>query len=146
MCVDTPWDEPTQNSAEFCAFVDGTLLEMDPWSRIRGGTLGKIFSLSLSFFLPSYSSSPTSIYFTRRIIDCLLKLLELNPSKRITISQLESLDWFTQYVPSHPPSLLSLKLMQSDIGKIFLGIIHYLIRRRDCVRVGLKFLGDSLVD
>ena len=65
MCVDTPWDEPTQNSAEFCAFVDGTLLEMDPWSRIRGGTLGKVFSLSLS--LPSYLTLTDFDLFTREI-------------------------------------------------------------------------------
>lgn len=67
--VDTPWDEPTQNSAEFSAFVDGSLLEMDPWNRIKGGAL-----------------------------DTLLRMLELDPKKRVRVRELEALDWVNQYV------------------------------------------------
>ncbi|GAA5961762.1 hypothetical protein JCM3765_004062 [Sporobolomyces pararoseus] len=63
----TPWDEPTQNSPEFCAFVDSSLLSMDPWSRIKGGAL-----------------------------DTLLRMLELDPSKRVRIKDLERLDWVSQ--------------------------------------------------
>ncbi|GAA5938566.1 uncharacterized protein JCM15063_005356 [Sporobolomyces koalae] len=68
----TPWDEPTQNSPEFCAFVDKSLLGMDPWSRIRGGAL-----------------------------DTLLRMLELDPNRRIKLKDLERLDWVSQ-----PNSLL----------------------------------------
>ncbi|GAA6061071.1 hypothetical protein JCM10212_000114 [Sporobolomyces blumeae] len=63
----TPWDEPTQNSPEFMAFVDGSLLQMDPWSRIRGGAL-----------------------------DVLLKMLTLDPNARPRIKDIEQLDWYRQ--------------------------------------------------
>ncbi|GAA5886823.1 hypothetical protein JCM16303_005718 [Sporobolomyces ruberrimus] len=63
----TPWDEPTQNSAEFCAYVDGSILSMDPWSRIKGGAL-----------------------------DTLLRMLELDANKRIRVKDLEKLDWVSQ--------------------------------------------------
>ncbi|GFZ49680.1 Checkpoint kinase 1 [Saitozyma sp. JCM 24511] len=32
----TPWDEPSENSPEFNAFLTGELLNYDPWTRIRG--------------------------------------------------------------------------------------------------------------
>ena len=30
----TPWDEPTQRSPEYHAYLSGELLRMDPWTRI----------------------------------------------------------------------------------------------------------------
>ncbi|WVQ78984.1 hypothetical protein IAT38_001076 [Cryptococcus sp. DSM 104549] len=32
----TPWDEPSDTSPEFCAFRTGELLQYDPWTRISG--------------------------------------------------------------------------------------------------------------
>jgi serine/threonine-protein kinase Chk1 len=37
---DTPWDEPSENSPEFNAFLTGELLNYDPWTRIRGQARG----------------------------------------------------------------------------------------------------------
>lgn len=31
---DTPWDEPTASSPEFCRYVSGTIFAERPWSRI----------------------------------------------------------------------------------------------------------------
>ena len=38
--VDTPWDEPSENSPEYRAFLTGELLNYDPWTRIRGQARG----------------------------------------------------------------------------------------------------------
>ncbi|GAA5928355.1 hypothetical protein JCM1841_003539 [Sporobolomyces salmonicolor] len=71
----TPWDEPTHNSPEFAAFIDRSLLKMDPWCRIRGGALAT-----------------------------LLKLLTLDPAKRPRIKDIELLDWYRQPNPFLNPS------------------------------------------
>lgn len=36
--LDTPWDEPSDASPEFCAYKTGELLQYDPWTRIKGST------------------------------------------------------------------------------------------------------------
>lgn len=41
--IDTPWDEPSDSSPEFCAYRTGELLNYDPWTRIRGQALGTFF-------------------------------------------------------------------------------------------------------
>lgn len=41
--IDTPWDEPSDSSPEFCAYRTGELLNYDPWTRIRGHALGTFF-------------------------------------------------------------------------------------------------------
>jgi hypothetical protein len=32
--LDTPWDEPSDNSFEFCAYVNGEIFDKDPWNRL----------------------------------------------------------------------------------------------------------------
>ncbi|WVR08050.1 hypothetical protein IAU60_005095 [Kwoniella sp. DSM 27419] len=60
----TPWDEPSDNSPEFCAYRTGEILSYDPWTRIRGQT---------------------------RAI--LLAMLTLNPNERITMEQIKTHPW-----------------------------------------------------
>ena len=48
--VDTPWDEPSDNSFEFCAYVNGEIFDKDPWSRLSPTVLGK----TLQSFRRSY--------------------------------------------------------------------------------------------
>jgi hypothetical protein len=38
--ADTPWDEPSENSVEFCAFLNGEIFEKDPWNRLSSTVLG----------------------------------------------------------------------------------------------------------
>lgn len=37
--TDTPWDQPTSNSPEFQAYLDGELLRHDPWTRLSSASL-----------------------------------------------------------------------------------------------------------
>ena len=39
--TDTPWDEATTSSPEFCAYVDGTIFYEDPWNRFGDSALCK---------------------------------------------------------------------------------------------------------
>lgn len=36
---DTPWDQPTNNSPEFQAYLNGELLHHDPWTRLSSASL-----------------------------------------------------------------------------------------------------------
>lgn len=38
--IDTPWDEPTINSPEFCRYVSGTVFTEHPWQRLSTLVLG----------------------------------------------------------------------------------------------------------
>jgi hypothetical protein len=38
--VDTPWDEPSENSQEFMAYLSQEIFDFDPWTRIRGQAKG----------------------------------------------------------------------------------------------------------
>ncbi|KAK6908880.1 hypothetical protein I203_102885 [Kwoniella mangroviensis CBS 8507] len=60
----TPWDEPSDASPEFCAYRTGELLQYDPWTRIRGQA---------------------------RAI--LLAMLTIDPSQRITMEGIKSHPW-----------------------------------------------------
>ncbi|GAA98816.1 hypothetical protein E5Q_05504 [Mixia osmundae IAM 14324] len=66
----TPWDQPTESSAEYRAFLTGDLLTYDPWTRIP--------------------PQPLSL---------LLSMLTVEPHKRPTISQLEQHPWITRRNP-----------------------------------------------
>lgn len=46
--IDTPWDEPSESSPEFCAYRTGELFNYDPWTRIRGQALGMFLLSRLS--------------------------------------------------------------------------------------------------
>ena len=37
--IDTPWDEPTIKSPEFCRYVSGTIFSEAPWNRIPSEAL-----------------------------------------------------------------------------------------------------------
>lgn len=39
--IDTPWDEPTENSAEFCMFCTRQSLDYSPWNRFPADVKGK---------------------------------------------------------------------------------------------------------
>ncbi|KAK4055395.1 Chk1 protein kinase [Microbotryomycetes sp. JL221] len=66
----TPWDEPTRSSPEFSAFLDGSLLQTEPWNRLSEG-----------------------------VLQFLLRLLHVDPSQRATIHDVERQDWFRQHNP-----------------------------------------------
>ncbi|KAF9647634.1 Pkinase-domain-containing protein [Thelephora ganbajun] len=38
----TPWDEPSENSFEFCAYVNGQIFDKDPWNRLSSTVLSLI--------------------------------------------------------------------------------------------------------
>ena len=40
LLLDTPWDEPTIRSPEFCQYVSGTIFEKQPWQRLNTLVLG----------------------------------------------------------------------------------------------------------
>ncbi|WWD20357.1 hypothetical protein CI109_104833 [Kwoniella shandongensis] len=60
----TPWDEPSDNSPEFCAYRTGEIFDYDPWTRIRGQA---------------------------RAI--LLAMLTIDPKERITMEGIRSHPW-----------------------------------------------------
>ncbi|WWC92860.1 uncharacterized protein L201_007821 [Kwoniella dendrophila CBS 6074] len=60
----TPWDEPSDASPEFCAYKTGELLQYDPWTRIRG-----------------------------QARSILLGMLTINPNERITMQQIKTHPW-----------------------------------------------------
>ena len=39
--IDTPWDEPTQNSYEYTRYVSGQCYDEDPWNRFGRDVLGE---------------------------------------------------------------------------------------------------------
>ena len=41
LMADTPWDEPSDNSPEFRAYLNGELFNYDPWDRIKGQARGE---------------------------------------------------------------------------------------------------------
>ncbi|ORX37650.1 kinase-like domain-containing protein [Kockovaella imperatae] len=60
----TPWDEPSDNSPEFRAYLTGELLQYEPWTRIRGSAMAM-----------------------------LLALLTVDPARRITMQQIKAHPW-----------------------------------------------------
>ncbi|EAU93582.1 CAMK/CAMKL/CHK1 protein kinase [Coprinopsis cinerea okayama7 len=60
----TPWDEPTRHSPEFCRYLDGTIFDEDPWNRI--------------------SETPLSL---------LQGMLNVNPAERMTLSDVYQHPW-----------------------------------------------------
>lgn len=34
ICSDTPWDEPTDRSSEFCKYLTGAIFDEEPWTRL----------------------------------------------------------------------------------------------------------------
>ncbi|KAM0754477.1 kinase-like protein [Meredithblackwellia eburnea MCA 4105] len=61
----TPWDEPTRNSPEFAAYLDGSIWGIDPWTR-----------------------------FTEPALRTLLKgILNVDPAARLTIDGIERSTW-----------------------------------------------------
>ncbi|KAK1923636.1 kinase-like domain-containing protein [Papiliotrema laurentii] len=60
----TPWDEPSENSPEYAAYLTGELLNYDPWTRIRG-----------------------------QAKNILLRMLDINPETRITMDEIKAHPW-----------------------------------------------------
>ncbi|GAA5878016.1 hypothetical protein JCM3774_005981 [Rhodotorula dairenensis] len=67
----TPWDEPTQNSPEFCAFLDGSIFAHDPWRRLGS---------------PDESA----------VSQLVLTILTVDPSQRPRLKDIERMDWYLQ--------------------------------------------------
>lgn len=63
----TPWDEPTDASPEYVAYVRGQIFSTPPWDRIRG-----------------------------KALDFILRLLDPNPQTRIKGSEMARDPWFSQ--------------------------------------------------
>ncbi|KAF8190055.1 kinase-like domain-containing protein [Pholiota molesta] len=64
LCGNTPWDEPTASSPEFCRYVNGTIFAERPWSRIP--------------------SEPLSL---------IKGMLTLDPAKRLTLDDVAAHPW-----------------------------------------------------
>ncbi|GAA5985036.1 hypothetical protein JCM10908_002497 [Rhodotorula pacifica] len=75
----TPWDEPTQNSPEFCAFLDGSIFAHDPWRRL--------------------GSSPDA----SAIAQLVLTILTVDPTRRPRLRDIERMDWYLQSNPLYDP-------------------------------------------
>ncbi|KAG9014675.1 Chk1 protein kinase [Tulasnella sp. 427] len=78
----TPWDEPTDASPEFVAYVRGKIFSTPPWDRLRG-----------------------------KVVDFLLKVLDPNPKTRIAGPAMAQDPWFSQYVSSAQASETELTLV-----------------------------------
>lgn len=63
---------------------------MDPWNKIGGAAMRKLC------FLVSCLTLIVRDGLTRSNIGMLLRILEVDPAKRITIEGLNEMDWFTQ--------------------------------------------------
>jgi serine/threonine-protein kinase Chk1 len=44
--TDTPWDEPTERSPEFCRYVTGKIFHENPWNRFGESVLSAFLLLS----------------------------------------------------------------------------------------------------
>lgn len=42
--ADTPWDEPTERSPEFCRYLTGEIYYEAPWNGFSESALGMIFA------------------------------------------------------------------------------------------------------
>jgi len=78
--VDTPWDEPSETSPEFAAYLSGQLLQYDPWTRIRGQAQSKHITRAIAAY---HVDAP----------DILLRMLDINPQTRITMEGLKTHPW-----------------------------------------------------
>ncbi|CAD6589744.1 MAG: Chk1 protein kinase, partial [Tremellales sp. Tagirdzhanova-0007] len=74
----TPWDEPSEHSPEYMAYLTGELLEYDPWTRIRGQA---------------------------RAI--LLSMLTVDPARRVTMDGIRSHPWPSQLSREQIPDALT---------------------------------------
>ena len=77
---DTPWDEPSENSPEFVAFLSGELLKYDPWTRIPGQARGACCA--------GDRESAEGV-----CIAILLGMLTVDPIQRITMKGINSHPW-----------------------------------------------------
>jgi serine/threonine-protein kinase Chk1 len=81
--IDTPWDEPSEKSPEFMAYLSGEILEYDPWTRIRGQARGEPVAGHLSH-------AELSSFINLAI---LLGMLNPDPSERFTLQDIRSHQW-----------------------------------------------------
>jgi len=75
----TPWDEPTTGSPEYVAFLSREILQVDPWNRIP-----------------------------REPLSLLLKMLIVDPNRRISIDDVSSHSWYqraSQFARDRPGQL-----------------------------------------
>lgn len=69
--ADTPWDEPTPNSPEFAAFLDGSYAAQEPWRRLGSARESGVAQL-------------------------LLAMLTVDPERRPRLKDIERMDWYCQ--------------------------------------------------
>ncbi|KAL0574619.1 Chk1 protein kinase [Marasmius crinis-equi] len=82
----TPWDEATKSSPEFCAYVDGSIYREDPWNRLGDDA-----------------------------ISLLQGLLNTNPSERMTIADASRHPWCLRpsQLARQKPAILAEKLTEN---------------------------------
>ncbi|KDQ55379.1 hypothetical protein JAAARDRAFT_159379 [Jaapia argillacea MUCL 33604] len=82
----TPWDEPTKHSPEFRRYVSKTIFQEEPWNRLGQGALS-----------------------------LLVGLLNVDPSERMTLSDIIAHPWYTRQsqIAHRGPTVLAEQLTQS---------------------------------
>lgn len=82
-CLDTPWDEPTDRSPEFCRYLSGEIFNEEPWTKF--GTNALCTSIH-----PFPCRGP--IFY----IALISGMLTLEAEKRMTMSEIYAHPWFTR--------------------------------------------------
>ncbi|KAI5986366.1 kinase-like domain-containing protein [Pisolithus albus] len=76
----TPWDEPTERSPEFCDYLSGEIFNEDPWNRLGESALCRF--------------SPLAPYQSPQLCSALIcGLLTIDPSKRMTLPDVYAHPW-----------------------------------------------------
>jgi serine/threonine-protein kinase Chk1 len=87
---DTPWDEPSDNSPEYKAYLTGELLQYDPWTRIRGQARCESE--------PSLHVEEKGERTDKPAV--LLGMLTIDPNSRLTMDGITSHPWCMTWVSS----------------------------------------------
>ena len=100
--VDTPWDEPTEKSPEFRAYLDGSIFREDPWNRLPSGPLGHFSS-----FLKPYRSISS--------VGLIKGMLHVDPKERLTLREVYEDEWVLcpSQLTGKGPSEIAESLMES---------------------------------
>ncbi len=78
---DTPWDEPTVHSPEFCRYVSGSIFAEHPWRRLDPNALCE----SILYLIKSY------LLMDR--VALIRGMMTIDPLKRLTLVDVQSHPW-----------------------------------------------------
>ena len=88
LCLDTPWEEPTNRSDEFRRYCMSSELNYMPWKRIPAQVKRDFVSLLLRHF-------PSSMRLTISLCSGLMRsVLCVDPKHRYSITQIRQDPWF----------------------------------------------------